>query len=470
MNRAHTFSDSLALAVCNLVLLLDLSCAPSAYAQNQPSIQALFSFACDPNTKVCPDGKSPNSLIQSADGNFYGTTTTSGTGNLAAGTVFKITPSGQLHVIYTFVADQNGKYPNGEFPNSLVEGNDGFLYGTAYGGAYGNGVVFKLSRTGTIQVLHSFCSPTNCVDGATPAHLMLAADGNFYGDDESGVLFRIRPTGAFTVLYTLSISRSEGPSSLGMTQASDGNLYGTTLGGGTLFTTLFRLTPAGQFTVLHTFRYPSFPGGAPLQGSDGKLYGTWGGGTFQSGLDGAGFTEYQLPRRFQVVSQASDGNLWSPIFNDTDLPNGAVLTISTKGTLLQTTPFDGTNGAEPWPYTPLVQASDGKLLGVTYAGGSVSQGEVANGVIFTLDAGLAAPKAAIVSFNPSHGKVGTHVVIHGNHFVGATAVTFNGVSAAFHVLNTGNIRATVPPGATTGPIAVTNPGGTTVSSNQFTVR
>jgi uncharacterized repeat protein (TIGR03803 family) len=469
MNRAHTFSASLALAVCNLVLLLDLSYALSAYAQNQPSIQALFSFACDSNTGVCPDGKSPNTLIQSADGNFYGTTTTGGTGNLAAGTVFKITPSGQLHVIYTFVANQSGKYPNGEFPNSLVEGNDGFLYGTAYGGAYGSGVVFKLSRTGTIQVLHSFCSPTNCADGANPAHLLLAADGNFYGDDETGGLFRITPTGAFTLLYTLSISQSEGPSALGMTQASDGNLYGTTMGGGTLFTTLFRLTPAGQFTILHTLKYPDFPGGTPIQASDGKLYGATTRGIFKSGLDGAGFTEFQLPRHFQAVTQASDANLWSPIFSDTGLPNGAVLKISTMGTLLQTTPFDGTNGAEPWPYAPLVQASDGKILGVTYAGGSVSEGEVANGVIFTLDAGLAAPKATIVSFNPSHGKVGTLVMIHGNHFVGATAVKFNGVSAAFHVLNIGNILATVPPGATTGPIAVTNHGGTTASSNHFTV-
>jgi hypothetical protein len=67
------------------------------------------------------------------------------------------------------------------------------------------------------------------------------------------------------------------------------------------------------------------------------------------------------------------------------------------------------------------------------------------------------------------GKAGTPVKIHGNHFVGTTAVAFNGVRAMFKVLNTGNILATVPQGATTGPISVTNPGGTTASKGNFTV-
>jgi hypothetical protein len=61
------------------------------------------------------------------------------------------------------------------------------------------------------------------------------------------------------------------------------------------------------------------------------------------------------------------------------------------------------------------------------------------------------------------------VLIRGNHFIGTTAVTFNGVNATFKVLNTNFISATVPSGATSGPIAVTNAGGTTVSTGQFTV-
>jgi uncharacterized repeat protein (TIGR03803 family) len=82
------------------------------------TIKQLFGFACNPNLVVCPDGEQPNTLIQSADGNFYGTTLFGGTGNNAAGTVFKITPGGQLTTVYTFLPDQNGNFPNGGTPDN----------------------------------------------------------------------------------------------------------------------------------------------------------------------------------------------------------------------------------------------------------------------------------------------------------------------------------------------------------------
>jgi uncharacterized repeat protein (TIGR03803 family) len=139
MKRVLSLFGTLLLA---LFLTTWLQAQPSA-----PTIKQLFAFACDPHTNVCPDGDGPNSLIQSADGNFYGTTTSGGTGNKAFGTVFKITPAGQLTTLYAFVADQKGNYLNGELPSSLVEGNDGFLYGTAQqGGANNVGIVFKLSK------------------------------------------------------------------------------------------------------------------------------------------------------------------------------------------------------------------------------------------------------------------------------------------------------------------------------------
>jgi len=446
------------LVSCNLVLLLRVWYPPRVHAQKLPTIQQLFGFGCDPKTNVCADGKNPNSLLQSADANFYGTTFAGGLGDRASGTVFKVTSAGQLTVIYTFVADQNGNYPNGEFPTSLVEGNDGFLYGTA-------GVVFKLSKAGAIHVLHNLCF--SCGEGANPSNLMLGQDGNFYGFS-LGRVFRITPGGSFTVLHTFN-SQTEGPTGLGLTQASNGNLYGTTVGGQTIFTTLFRLTPAGQFTILHTFHYADFPTSAPVQGSDGKLYGISRRGLFYSGLNGSGFQELTLPPPvLQYVTQASDLNLWSTIYYDSNYLNGAIRTVSTQGLVLQTIAFDGTNGAGP--NGPVVQGSDGKILGVTYTGGSVPQGEAANGVVFTLDADLAAPNPAIVSFNPNSGKVGSKVTIHGAHFIGATEVRFDGVSATFQVLNTGNILATVPIGAASGPIAVTNPGGTATSRENFTVQ
>jgi uncharacterized repeat protein (TIGR03803 family) len=453
----------------------------TALQAQQPAatIKQLFGFACNPDIQMCPDGEQPNTLIQSADGNFYGTTLFGGTGNNAAGTVFKINPGGHLTTVYTFLPDQNGNFPNGGTPNSLVEGNDGFLYGTALGGVTVGGVIFKLSRTGTIQVLHDFCSLPNCADGVGPGRLVLGPDGNFYGDnmgdEQSGVLFRVTPNGSYTVLHKFDRS-VEGPFSLGMTLASDGNFYGTTVGGQTLLTTLFRLTPAGQFTILHTFHYAQFPVSAPIQASNGRLYGALSRfediakpGIFESSLSGSDFSQFPLQFAFgdavAYMTQASDSNFWSIIFGN-DL-QGEVISLSPNGEHLRTVKFDGTNGADP--DAPLIQGSGGRLLGVTQAGGTVQQGDVASGVVFTLDAGLAAPKPALVSFNPSRGKVGTRVNIHGNHFVGTTAVAFNGVSATFQVLNTGNILATVPQGATTGPISVTNPGGTTASKGNFTV-
>ena len=70
---------------------------------------------------------------------------------------------------------------------------------------------------------------------------------------------------------------------------------------------------------------------------------------------------------------------------------------------------------------------------------------------------------------PASGKPGSIVTIRGDHFVGATSITFNGVAAAFKVLSVKFITATVPAGATTGRIEVTNAGGTTVSTQSFTV-
>jgi uncharacterized repeat protein (TIGR03803 family) len=470
-------TNRFALPSLGVIFFLGLLLPTAAPAQTP---RQLFAFGCtvsgtkhDPIT-TCPMGSGASSLLQSADGNFYGTTPSGGVGNQAAGTVFKLTPAGQLTTIYTFAADQAGSFPNGAGPGGLIEGNDGFLYGTTEAGAANNaGTIFKVSKAGVLQVLHS---PGVGGDYG----LVLGTDGNLYGcggpnpDLENATLFRITTAGAYTLLHTFN-NQTEGPGCLGLILASDGNLYGTTIGDEVKTTTLFRFTMAGEFTILHTIHYGQFPVSAPVQAANGNLYGALdfvenGGpfvpGLFESDLSGAGYQ--QIPLSYPVgawvgsLLDGSDGNFWGADFR---IATGSIVSFTHDGKPLRQMTLDGISGSNPFA---LLQASDGAIFGLGF-GGSVLQGHTSGGVIFTLEPALEAPKPLFVSLSPASGKVGSQVMIHGSHFVGATRVTFNGVNAAFKVLNTGNILATVPEGASGGLVAVTNAGGTAESASAFSI-
>ena len=170
------------------------------------------------------------------------------------------------------------------------------------------------------------------------------------------------------------------------------------------------------------------------------------------------------------LSLASDGNLWDTSFTDSTAPMGSVFSINPQnGAALQTFAFDGANGNSP--EVGVIQAADGTFVGTTSHGGTISGGsnDFADGTVWTLDAGLPAPVPAITLLNSTSGSAGSTVLINGHNFIGTTAVSFNGVSASFQVLNTQFVSATVPAGAITGPIEVTNLGGTATSAQSFNV-
>jgi uncharacterized repeat protein (TIGR03803 family) len=224
-----------------------------------------------------PDGEGPMAgLIIDNDGNLYGTTFYGGASNY--GTVFKVTPSGQEAVLYSF-----GAYPDGSSPSGgLVMDEDGNLYGTTQEGGSetscfgGCGTVFKLDESDTETILLNF-APSNEYPTAA---LILDAFGNLYGitsgngGSSLGTVFRFSKTtaGEATTLHAFT-GGAGGTTPMGsLIRDSKGHLYGMTLVGGDLNCAAgfgygcgvaYELSSKGNETVLHSF--VGTPDGVPPQ-------------------------------------------------------------------------------------------------------------------------------------------------------------------------------------------------------------
>jgi uncharacterized repeat protein (TIGR03803 family) len=224
-----------------------------------------------------PDGANPDSrLLIDKEGNLYGTTAGGGSANL--GTVFKLSTSGKLTVLHSFSG------ADGELPmrSDLIMDNHGNLYGTTWAGGHANqGTVFKLDARGNETVLHSFAGS----DGAFPlAGVVMDRHGHLYGTTSQGgssgvgTVFELDAVGDETVLHSFGGS-TDGSYPIG-TLAMDrkGNLYGTTLKGGSASGgTVFEVDASGKESVLHQFTdVPDgmTPFGGLIIDKKGTLYGT----------------------------------------------------------------------------------------------------------------------------------------------------------------------------------------------------
>ena len=419
--RVTTGDNARESRVAKLACLMLLFCAAAVIASPAQSFETLLVF--DRTDGAIPGSMS---LVQGSDGNFYGTT--SGGGAYNRGTIFKITPEGKLTTLHSSCSAPNCS--DGEYPNGLIQGKDGNFYGTAIlGGDYALGTVFRITPDGTLTTLHSF----DGTDGLNPeSTLIQGIDGSFYGTTSAyyrngqGTVFKISPEGDFITLYTfcsLPGCRDGKFPVGGLTQAPNGNFYGTTdLGGAYGYGTVFSMTAEGTLTTLHSFDGTdgSNPNVTLVQGRDGNFYGT----TNMSGNQNNG-TVFKITPEGKLTTlhtfcslagcrdglfpsgglvQATDGNFYGITFEGgTCYGCGTVFRITADGMLTTLHNF-GVRGGEQ-PLGGLLQASNGNFYGTTSVGGPDEAG-----TIFGLSVGI----GSFVQTPDEFGKVGTKFIVPGN--------------------------------------------------------
>jgi len=279
----------LAIIMLGLLLAAETRSAHAVTYEDTP----LYSFCTQTN---CADGSNPFAgVISDAKGNLYGTT--SGGGVYGHGVVFKVNPVGKETVLYSFTGGADGADPYA----GVISDGKGNLYGTTFlGGPSGAGVVFTVSPEGKETVIYSFCRQANCADGKQPPSGVISdANGNLYGTtwgggaSNEGVVFKVSPKGEETVLYSFTGGADGANPYAGVISDAKGNLYGTTSGGGASSSgVVFEVSPKGEETVLYSFctQTNCADGAHPQAGglifdAKGNLYGTTaGGGAWSSGV------------------------------------------------------------------------------------------------------------------------------------------------------------------------------------------
>src|ERR1039457_6426327 len=371
----------------------------------------------------CPDGAAPLAgLVQATNGALYGTT-----GGYVAkgyGTVFKITPDGTLTTLYSFCPQSD--CTDGAYPGALVQAaaNGDFFGTTPSGGTNLYGTVFKITPSGTLTTLYSFCSQSGCTDGGGPeAGLVQATNGDLYGTTQYGgansygTVFKITPGGTLTTLYSFcpqSGCTDGAEPEAGLVQAANGDFYGTTSGGGANgnYGTVFKITPGGTLTTLYSFCSQTNctdgfqPRAGLVQATNGDLYGT-------------------------TVGGAASGNYnYGTVFKITPTPPYTLTTLYSFCSQSECT--DG-----EYPPAGLVQDTNGDFYGTTESGGRANGGG-GYGTVFRVSVGL----GPFVKPRPPYGKAGAAIKILGTNLAGATSVSFNGTAAVFTVVSSSEITTT----------------------------
>ncbi|WKK66356.1 choice-of-anchor tandem repeat GloVer-containing protein [Lutimonas zeaxanthinifaciens] len=361
------------------------------------------------------NGQNPYGSLTLADsGKLYGMTVSGGT--YGQGVLFEYDPTAGT---YTKKIDFNGS--NGARPQgSLTQAPNGKLYGMTYvGGTYGQGVLFEYDpSTGNYTKKIDF----NGTNGARPqGSLTQAANGKLYGMTanggvfDRGVLFEYDPT-AGTDTKKIDFDLTNGANPYGsLTQAANGKLYGMTVNGGVFGRgVLFEYVPTTE-TYTKKFDFDLTNGANPFgsltQTVNGKLYGMTrnGGASFRGVLFEYDPTTGNYTKKLDFnyapkganpnggLTHADNGNLYGMTLNGGVFGRGVLFEYDpVTGTYTKKHDFDLTNGANP--YGSLIQASNGKLYGMTSNGGTYFRG-----VLFEYDPSTGSYTKKI-DFNGTNGQ------------------------------------------------------------------
>jgi uncharacterized repeat protein (TIGR03803 family) len=310
-----------------------------------------------------PDGANPYSSVTiDAAGNLYGTTSSGGSHNCGAilpcGTVFELSPASDGTWRETVLHSFKEKNSGGQYPIAgVVIDAAGNLYGTTTGGGAGTGSVFELSPSSkcwTFSVLHAFTGNSN-FDGYDPnGGLTLDASGNIFGTtlgggtQGAGTFFELQKSAGGvwkeTILFNFIPNGSGIWPAATLIQDGAGNFYGTTLISSTLNTqgngTVFELSPNGSGGWTQTTLYTT-------QGISGNMFPS-GGVVFGPGGSLYGATGYG--------GAAQAGSIFA-------LAPGS----GGKWVESELYEFPSTDGANP---AGLVSNGSGSFYGLTASGGS----------------------------------------------------------------------------------------------------
>lgn len=284
------------------------------------TLTPIYSFTCGAN------GAMPGTLTIDQDGNLYGGTV--GGGSIGCGVIFEVRSDGRERTVHTFAGPpSDGCTPYG----AMIEIARDTFYGTALGGRYSYGTIFKLARDGSVKLLRSFKRGRQ---GCGPGGIVMDANGNIYGaggggDDGYGCVFEFTPPRTYHVLYSFKGAPNDGSEPLGVIMDASGDLFGTTFVGGKPGCNgnlgcgvAFEVAPDGSETVLHFFSQKHADGFNPFAGliEDGadNLYGT----TLNGGGHCAYDEAYGCGTVFELTPDGTETILYS--FSKNDAANGAL--------------------------------------------------------------------------------------------------------------------------------------------------